>query len=219
MEAQLHPVLPAGAPWAVRLDGVAFRTYTARLAKPFDARLTAAVARTARDLLARFPLATAAYAQSDEVSLFFPATPSPAEMPYAGRLQKIVSVMASLASAHFNHHMRLAMRESSVRTGDGQAQTEGNSVSKADENANPELNDLAVFDARAFSTHSALGTADALLWRHALDGRRNAVSMVAATRLSHAQMQGVSLAALAALLAGPPHGVGIRHRGLLCQPP
>ncbi len=104
LEAASEQTLPAGQPYVLRLDGVAFRNYTTDMAKPFDPYFTRAMILTAQDLMYRCA-ARSAYCQSDEISLLFEAETSPTHIIYAGRVQKIVSVMAALAAARFNYHI------------------------------------------------------------------------------------------------------------------
>lgn len=64
----------------IRLDGVAFSTFTKGLPRPFDPKLTEAMVSTTVDLLAKFN-ASMAYTQSDEISLVFPAQMGPLALP------------------------------------------------------------------------------------------------------------------------------------------
>lgn len=137
--------LPANQPYIVRLDGVAFRNYTVGMQKPFDSRLTRAILLTTRDLLERCS-ARMAFCQSDEISLLFPPESTPLQIIYAGRVQKIVSVMASLAAARFNWHIgRMSWQD-------------------VDDSVRERiLSSSATFDARIFSTPSDMMAADGML--------------------------------------------------------
>lgn len=176
--------LPAQQPYVLRLDGVAFRQYTQTMVKPFDGRFTRAMMLTTRDLLERCA-ARLAYCQSDEVSLLFAAEPSSCQIIYGGRVQKMASVMASLAAARFNHHIRLM---------DWKRDEGRETVSSIV----PE--DRACFDARVFSAPSEELAAEAIYWRHALDGRRNALNMVAHSHYPHEKLQNISLNEILSLL-------------------
>jgi tRNA(His) 5'-end guanylyltransferase len=105
LERRFERELDADLPWIVRLDGANFKRFTAHLAKPFDARFTRAMLRTARDLLVLFSAQTA-FCQSDEISLF--SFPMHSPVPYNGRTQKISSIAAGFASARFNVHFQSA---------------------------------------------------------------------------------------------------------------
>eukprot|EP00965_Chrysotila_dentata_P243764 6205605-Pleurochrysis_carterae.AAC.1 len=86
----------------LRLDGCCFHTFSVGFRKPFDARISDSMVATAANLMQRLQ-ASAAYTESDEISLFFPQL---RELPYNGRVQKLASVAAGYASARFNKHMR-----------------------------------------------------------------------------------------------------------------
>lgn len=104
LQDEYERTLPAERPYVIRLDGVAFRSYTAGMKKPFDARLTRAMQLTTRDLMERCAARTG-YCQSDEITLVFAPEATPLQIIYGGRVQKMVSVMASWAAARFNHHI------------------------------------------------------------------------------------------------------------------
>ncbi len=84
--------------WTVlRLDGRAFTHFTAgRFAKPFDARLRDLMVAAARSLMEDFH-GLYACTHSDEISVLFP----PGWRLFDGRVEKLVSVSAGLASAAF----------------------------------------------------------------------------------------------------------------------
>ena len=86
-----------GAWTVVRVDGRAFSQFTAsRFTKPFDVRLRDRMIATASALLQELH-GIYAYTQSDEISVLFP----PRWQLFDRRLEKIVSISASLASATF----------------------------------------------------------------------------------------------------------------------
>ncbi|PJF19374.1 hypothetical protein PSACC_00785 [Paramicrosporidium saccamoebae] len=143
--------LPANQPYIVRLDGVAFRNYTAGLLKPFDARLTHAMLLTTRDLLAKCSARTA-FCQSDEISLVFAGEPMTKNIVYAGRVQKIVSVMAGWAAARFNLHI------SEMDWEQAEAEAEVGTAVKA-----RVASSSAVFDARVFSAPTDMMAADGII--------------------------------------------------------
>lgn len=169
-------ILP-GCPFVVRLDGVAFKSLTAHLQKPFDPSFTQAMLRTAAGLMAA-TVARTAFVQSDEISLVFGPEPSLDLFLYGGRVQKIASTLASLAAAHFNKQP--AEPTTTTRLGH--------------------------FDARVFSVPDSKGAEDALYWRHRWDCRRNAINMIGSHHLRHAEMQGLSMGAVIGRLR-ERHGV------------
>src|SRR5690349_5878638 len=90
--------------WAViRLDGKAFHTYTRGLERPFDRKLMADMDFTMQYLCEQVEGAIFGYTQSDEISIVITdLTSERAQLWFAGKVQKIVSVSASIASAVFN---------------------------------------------------------------------------------------------------------------------
>jgi len=105
-EVDTGSVVNLSRPVVVRLDGHCFRTYTRGFRRPYDVRIHRAMTGTAADLIERFGAVTA-YTESDEISLLFaPHTEeAPSALPFNGRVQKVVSVLAGYASARFNLHM------------------------------------------------------------------------------------------------------------------
>lgn len=90
----------------LRLDGCSFSSFTRTMNKPFDAKFTAAILQTTEDLMTKLGGAVlTAFCQSDEISLVLKGS-SP-DFPYAGRIQKLSSIMASFASVRFNHNLGL----------------------------------------------------------------------------------------------------------------
>jgi tRNA(His) 5'-end guanylyltransferase len=91
-------LLPGAWP-VVRLDGRAFSRFTnERFEKPFDPRFRDLMAAAARAVMEELH-GLYAHVQSDEISLLF----RPDGAPFGGRLEKILSVSAGIASAAFTH--------------------------------------------------------------------------------------------------------------------
>jgi tRNA(His) 5'-end guanylyltransferase len=89
--------VPSGTSFVVRLDGRSFSKMTEKhFRKPFDPLFSAIMDRVTDSLVREFDC-VAAFTQSDEISLLF----APENKLFAGRLEKIVSVTASHASAVF----------------------------------------------------------------------------------------------------------------------
>jgi tRNA(His) 5'-end guanylyltransferase len=95
--------LPRRTYTLVRVDGKAFHTFTRRCERPFDARLMAAMDRTALAMCDQMGGSRLAYVQSDEISVLltdFETIQSDAW--FDGNIQKIASISASIATAAFN---------------------------------------------------------------------------------------------------------------------
>lgn len=163
MEATHDTVMHAPVPHVIRLDGVAFRTLTAKLEKPFDARFTKAMLLTAQDLMERLRPQTV-FVQSDEISLVFGGRPTLQQIMYGGRVQKMISVTASMAAAYFNHHFKQSLGWFDSR--------------------------LLIPNS---SSPAELQCAEAIWWRHRWDGRRNVVNAIGQSIFGHDRMQGVDL--------------------------
>lgn len=173
LEAAYSQVLPACQPFVVRLDGVAFKTYTGGMEKPFDARFTRAMTLTARDMLDRTGARTA-FCQSDEITLVFGAEN---EMLYGGRVTKIESVLASMAGVRFNHH-----------------------IARIIDPPNEACEGTAFFDARVFSVPDAVTAMESVYWRHKFDLRRNAVNAIGCALLGHKAMAGTPMKSVLEML-------------------
>lgn len=91
-ERVLEAKLPL--PLAIRLDGVGFSKALTGFNKPRDAKVHKALIKAASDVVKRLS-ASGAYVASDEINILL-LGPS---LPYAGRLQKLVSISAALASS------------------------------------------------------------------------------------------------------------------------
>lgn len=174
--------LSPNLPYVVRLDGVSFRTYTRGFAKPFDQRMTRAFIRTSADLLERFnPLII--FYESDEISLIFDACQPidstdkrPREHMYSGRIQKIVSVLASFAAAKFNKY---------INEEDWSDLNKPHVQKRLQEHS-------AYFDGRAFSLPNQFAAMASVYWRHRFDTLKNSTLTYARSYYTQGQMQNKS---------------------------
>jgi len=87
----------------IRLDGHKFSKLTKKyMNKPFDIKFHQVMQKISSELLLKFG-ASFAYTQSDEITLIIPKnTTEGYTHPYNGRVQKLSSLTAALASAIFN---------------------------------------------------------------------------------------------------------------------
>lgn len=194
LEAVTDQRLHADVPFVIRIDGVAFRTYTRGFAKPFDQRMTRAFIRTSADLLQRFN-PTIAYYASDEISLVFNACPISIdradkhvrEHMYSGRIQKLVSVCASFAAAKFNKYIN----------------EEDWSDLPSDHHVRQRVhNHSAYFDGRAFAVPNAFAALASIYWRHRYDTRKNAILTYARSYYSQKALQNKNTDELRELMRG-----------------
>ena len=151
-------------PICVRIDGKTFSRFTRDLQRPYDARLSELMIQTAEYLVEQTG-ACIGYTQSDEISLILYAESPDSQVYLDGRIMKLTSVLASMATAAFNARLGAAIPEKA-----GQ---------------------LALFDCRVWTVPTLEEAANTLLWRE-LDATRNSVSMAARAVFSHNTLHGKS---------------------------
>jgi tRNA(His) guanylyltransferase len=149
--------LSVNLPIYARIDGRAFSTFTRGMARPFDERMTFAMIETTKYLVEKTH-ARMGYTQSDEISLIWLAEGERSDIFFSGKVQKMVSVLASMAAAKFATVCPDAYRDR-----------------------------LPHFDARVFGLPNKTEGANVFLWR-AMDARKNAISAVAQSAFSHKQL-------------------------------
>jgi tRNA(His) 5'-end guanylyltransferase len=157
-------------PIYARIDGRAFSTFTRGMDRPFDHLMTWAMQETTKHLV-RASHARIGYTQSDEISLVWLADRPESDVFFSGKVQKIASVLASMAAAKF-----------------------------ASVCPHGFASRLPHFDARVFQLPSKDEAANVFLWR-AMDARKNAISMVAQSKFSHKALHGQGQADMLAMLA------------------
>jgi len=93
-------------PVIVRVDGVAFHTFTRKYPK-FSEDLNWAMVRTSEQLLKRIQGAQCAFVQSDEISvLLVDYKRFVTDAWFDNNIQKICSVSAAMAATHFNYYIK-----------------------------------------------------------------------------------------------------------------
>lgn len=89
--------------FVIRLDGKAFHSFTSKLKKPFDSQLTNELINATKNVCQEIQNVKFAYLQSDEISLFLNDEDQlETNLFFNGKTQKIVSVVSSIFTAHFN---------------------------------------------------------------------------------------------------------------------
>lgn len=161
-EARTETKLMNGCPVVIRLDGRAFHTFTRGLKRPYDARMSKAMIDTTIDLVSETS-ADIGYCQSDEITLGFGNLDNTKEFMFSGRVQKIVSVVASIASVKFNRIIQETIPE--------------------------RANLMPVFDARVFQYPTLELAAETFMWRET-DATRNSLTMAAHAHYNHKELQG-----------------------------
>jgi len=168
---RFDPSLPVYA----RLDGRSFHSFTKGLKRPFDSKMHRAMIETACALV-EGTHARIGYTQSDEISLVWQAEKQDSQIFFDGKIMKMASVLAGLASAHF----ALAIRHIGFDIA---------------------LQEMApCFDCRVLQLPSRTEAANMFLWRE-LDASKNAVSMAARAHYSAKELYLKSSAGMLAMLA------------------
>lgn len=132
----------------VRIDGKNFSKFTKPFNKPFDHVLSSMMVSTMKHLVNETH-AQIGFTQSDEITLIYTLGEKASEYIFGGKVSKINSILASMATAQFNY---LVIREASHIT-----------------------NRFAYFDCRCWEVPSLVEASNVILWR-AQDAKKNSVS-------------------------------------------
>ncbi|MCB9685459.1 MAG: hypothetical protein H6735_10500 [Alphaproteobacteria bacterium] len=162
------PLLPICA----RIDGRSFSRFTRGLRRPYDERLSELMVRTTEHLVEQTQ-ARVGYTQSDEISLVLLADGPKSQTFLDGRVQKLTSLLAAMATGFFVRHLDGALPEKA-----GQ---------------------IPVFDCRTWTVPTREEAVAALLWRQQ-DATKNAVAMAARHHYAHGELHGRSAAQMQEML-------------------
>jgi tRNA(His) guanylyltransferase len=152
------PLLPIMA----RVDGRAFHSFTRGLKRPFDPAITEGMIETAK-ALAEDTSACMVYTQSDEISLAWHSTDIDSQVWFDGRICKMTSHLAALATLHFYRFVIERMSWYAFKK--------------------------PSFDARCWQVPNRTEGANVFLWRE-WDATKNSLSMAASTYYSHTELHG-----------------------------
>ncbi len=156
---RLIPNLPV----VVRLDGKNFHTWCKNAQRPYDKRVQYLFDETT-EFLVQETNAIVGYTQSDEITLIYWNYGNPEAEPFfGGKVFKLNSVLASMATAKFNDMVPGFYPDKHGH--------------------------LALFDCRVFNVPTLEEAVNCLVWRE-LDATRNAISMAAQANFSHSVLQG-----------------------------
>lgn len=168
-EMRSQSYLPRRTYTIVRVDGKGFSKFTKKMNKPFDDNFKDAMIQTAIEMAKLFH-PKMVYYQSDEISLVFTDFDTiETQQMYDGKIQKVVSLTASAATAFFNQS-RLAKF--------------------VIDNRNDYVGDLksipsvGMFDSRVFCIPDYEEVLNYFVWRQK-DATRNSISMAAHEALGH----------------------------------
>lgn len=170
-EHVFRPMLIRRMPVIIRVDGKAFHTFMKQVTPQVDPseefghseQFHEVMARTAHEMAQRMQNCVFAYTQSDEISFFLKDwTNIETDQWFGGNLSKLISVSASIATAHFNDHWQLLFRDIPKK--------------------------LAYFDSRAFNLPQH-EVANYFIWRQQ-DATRNSIIYIARKYFSHKELHG-----------------------------
>jgi len=145
----------------IRLDGRSFSKFTKGLARPWDSRMSSLMQEVTKALVKEFNCLIG-YTQSDEISLLI-ENKYGSPMTFEGKKQKVISALASYATAVF--------------------------VAKIPEYLPEKEGKYPTFDCRAFEVPNEAEAVNAFLWRE-YDASKNSISMLASHYFSHKELQG-----------------------------
>lgn len=149
-------------PVVARLDGKNFSKFTKDMERPFDAAYAASMDELAKWLVEETN-AQLGYVQSDEISLVWYSDRYDSQIFHDGRIQKMVSVLAAMASVRFNHIIAIKMPHKAV--------------------------ECPLFDCRVWNVPNLMEGMNAILWRE-FDAQRNSIAMAAQSVYSHNVLHG-----------------------------
>ena len=234
-EAEYDIRLPLDKFIIIRLDGHNFHSLARRhLIKPFDARMVAAHKVALNGIIKKFN-PVAAYIQSDEASIILEPTRAPKTAPFSNRLQKLVSLMASIYAVRFSSVISggpitpgqysseeltaligaLALHQYTYADVPTRLQL-SSSLRRAGKKAPaeelktpfPRENIFAAFDGRAFTLDNEDEVREYISWRR-IDAIKNAKMTLAMAFFSHNELKGVS-SDDAVLMLNTKYGVDYR---------
>lgn len=163
-ESRILPRLPV----VIRLDGRKFSNFTRGMERPFDSSFRQAMIEVTKYLVDQTH-AKIGYTQSDEITLvLYSENLQNGSVLFDGRVQKIASNFASMASTKF----LLEMQKRFPEKVDGTKK-------------------LPSFDARVFPVPSKTEAANNLVWR-CQDCSKNSIAMVAQCHFSPDELKGVN---------------------------
>jgi tRNA(His) guanylyltransferase len=152
--------LLVGVPILARLDGRSFHTFTKGMDRPYDVKLSDMMRNTMR-YLCQESHALCGYTQSDEITLLWHTTKPESQMFFDGRVQKLCSVLAAMATVKFNDDLRHYYPD--------------------------KVNAFPVFDCRVFHVPNETEAANCFVWRE-MDATRNSIQMLGQAHFSHKEL-------------------------------
>jgi len=150
------PLLPI----CVRLDGKNFSKWTKDIEKPFDHEFCTNMIRVT-EFLVKETQATVGYTQSDEITLIYFSCNRDSQLYFDGKIMKMCSVLASMATVEFNNLAKQSLKFKSKKS--------------------------AYFDCRVWQVPTLKEAINVLVWREA-DATKNSITAAAQCYYSHKQL-------------------------------
>ena len=166
---QLMPNCPVYA----RIDGRAFHTLCKGLKKPYSIAFIQTMQEVCKYLVGETG-AVLGYVQSDEISLGWLDY---SKAPFEGRIQKLESVLSSMASAKFVQYIEASKSGGGLHINDGM-----------DRLWHSTQIHIPSFDCRVFNVPNESELANCFLWREN-DAIKNSISGMSLTFFSHKKLQ------------------------------
>lgn len=158
---RLIPLLPIMA----RIDGRKFSRFTKGLKRPYDQGMSSLMIATTKWLVEETN-ASMGYTQSDEISLTWYTDNFDTQLFFDGKIQKMTSLLASMATVKFNKLIPDFL--------------------------SPEYAEkLPAFDARVWNVPNLVEGSNVFLWREN-DATKNSISMAARSYYSHKDLMNKS---------------------------
>ena len=197
-----------GLPIYARIDGRAFHTFCRGLKKPFCYELVETMQEVTKFLVEETH-AQLGYVQSDEISLCWLDVD---KAPFDGKLFKLQSVLASLATSKFVTHIMNAYETLSQFN-----QFDYRDIEETTKHLDSFMNEniermenyrllklkcqkiIPSFDCRVFQLPNEIELANTFVWRE-MDAVRNSVQMLAQENFSHKELQGKDKKAMLTML-------------------
>jgi tRNA(His) 5'-end guanylyltransferase len=154
------PTLPVMA----RIDGKCFSSFTKGMQRPFDPNMSGLMVETTKKLVEETN-ARCGYTQSDEISLVWHEHDYKSQIFFNGRVQKMCSVLASMATLYFNNELPNFFYH----------------------NCDVLLNKFPMFDCRVWQLPTRTEAVNCFVWREQ-DATKNSISMAARHYYSHNEL-------------------------------
>jgi len=169
------PMLPV----CCRLDGKCFSKFTKGLDRPFDTYFHYLMVETAKYLVEE-TCANMGYTQSDEISLVWYSDSYESQIFFDGRIQKMNSVLASMASVKFNSLLFKLAEDLNMQSED----REENDYAHIWQD---KVDLMPLFDCRVWQVPTLMEAVNVFQWRE-WDATKNAISQAASAYYSHKEL-------------------------------